>query len=117
MRKLLVHRDYNTVQASAVPLGNVDTDPVAEARLPFPIYGTFMDITENAGEGQFNALQLELQRRFKSGLRGQRRVHAGGLRQQRAGQRQQHDRRRAVRPVRHREGPRARSERRQAPRS
>ena len=29
MRKLLVHRDYNTVQASAVPLGNVDTDPAA----------------------------------------------------------------------------------------
>src|SRR6266516_4317228 len=27
-----------------------------------------MDITENAGEGQFNALQLELQRRFKGGL-------------------------------------------------
>ena len=68
MRKLLVHRDYNTVQASAVPLGNVDTDPVAQARLPFPIYGTFMDITENTGEGQFNALQLELQRRFKDGF-------------------------------------------------
>ena len=69
MRKLLVHRDYNTVQASAVPLGNVDEDPVAQARLPFPIYGTFMDITENAGEGQFNALQLELQRRFRAGSR------------------------------------------------
>jgi Carboxypeptidase regulatory-like domain len=68
MRKLLVHRDYNTVQASAVPLGNVDTDPAAHARLPFPIYGTFMDITENTGEGQFNALQLELQRRFKNGF-------------------------------------------------
>jgi hypothetical protein len=68
MKKLLVHRDYNTVQASAVPLGNVDTDPAARARLPFPTYGTFMDITENKGEGQFNALQLELQRRFKGGL-------------------------------------------------
>ena len=68
MKKLLVHRDYNTVQASAVPLGNVDTDPAARARLPFPIYGTFMDITENSGEGQFNALQLELQRRFKNGF-------------------------------------------------
>ena len=68
MKKLLVHHDYNTVQASAVPLGNVDTDPVAKARLPFPIYGTFMDITENTGEGQFNALQLELQRRFKAGF-------------------------------------------------
>jgi hypothetical protein len=68
MRKLLVHHDYNTVKASAVELGNVDEDPVAHAKLPFPIYGTFMDITENAGEGQFNALQFELQRRFKAGF-------------------------------------------------
>jgi hypothetical protein len=68
MRKLLVHRDYNTVQASAVPLGNVDEDPAARARLPFPLYGSFMDITENTGEGQFNALQFELRRRFKNGL-------------------------------------------------
>lgn len=68
MRKLLVHRDYNTVKASTVPLGDVDEDPAARARLPFPIYGTFMDITQNSGEGQFNALQFELQRRFKGGL-------------------------------------------------
>ena len=68
MRKLLVHRDYNTVKASPVPLGNVDEDPEAHARLPFPLYGTFMDITQNTGEGQFNALQLEVQRRFRSGL-------------------------------------------------
>jgi hypothetical protein len=68
MRKLLVHHDYNTVKASPVELGNVDEDPEAHARLPFPIYGTFMDITENSGEGQFNALQFELQRRFKGGL-------------------------------------------------
>ncbi len=68
MRKLLVHRDYNSVQASAVPLGNVDEDPASRARLPFPIYGTFMDITENRGEGRFDALQIELQRRFRAGL-------------------------------------------------
>ena len=68
MRKLLVHRDYNTVKASNVPLGNVDEDPEAHAKLPYPIYGTFMDITQNAGEGQFNALQFELQRRFRAGL-------------------------------------------------
>jgi hypothetical protein len=68
MRKLLVHRDYNSVQASPVPLGDVSQDPASRARLPFPIYGTFMDMTENRGEGQFNALQLELQRRFKAGL-------------------------------------------------
>ena len=30
MKKLLVHRDYNTVQASAVPLGNVDDDPASQ---------------------------------------------------------------------------------------
>jgi hypothetical protein len=68
MRKLLVHRDVNTVKASNVPLGNVDEDPDAHARLPFPLYGTFMDITQNAGEGRFDALQLELQRRFRHGL-------------------------------------------------
>ena len=68
MRKLLVTRDYNTVKASTTELGNVDEDPDAHAMLPFPIYGTFMDITENTGEGQFNALQLEVQRRFKAGF-------------------------------------------------
>jgi carboxypeptidase family protein len=68
MKKLLVHRDHNTVKASAVPLGDVDEDPAARARLPFPLYGTFMDITENSGEGQFNSLQFELLRRFKGGL-------------------------------------------------
>ena len=51
-----------------MPLGDVDDGSRAKARLPFPIYGTFMDITENRGEGQFNALQLELQRRFRSGF-------------------------------------------------
>jgi hypothetical protein len=68
MRKLLVNRDYNSVQASAVPLGDVNEDLEARQRLPFPIYGTFMDITENRGEGQFHALQLELQRRFRGGF-------------------------------------------------
>ena len=68
MRKLLVHRDANTVKASNVPLGNIDEDPDAHARLPFPLYGTFMDITQNAGEGRFDALQLELQRRFRHGF-------------------------------------------------
>jgi hypothetical protein len=68
MRKLLVHRDYNTVKASAVPLGDVDEDPEAHARLPFPLYGTFMDVTQNTGEGRFDALQLELQRRWRGGL-------------------------------------------------
>lgn len=68
MKKLLVHREYNSVRASTVPLGNIDEDPEAIARLPFPLYGSFLNITGNHGEGQFNALQLELQRRFKGGL-------------------------------------------------
>jgi hypothetical protein len=68
MRKLLVGRDNNTVQASPVPLGDITEDPEARARLPYPLYGTFMDITTNAGEGQFNALQFELVRRFRHGF-------------------------------------------------
>jgi hypothetical protein len=68
MRKLLVTREYNSVPASNVPLGDINEDPEARARLPFPLYGSFLNITENTGEGQFNALQLELQRRFKGGF-------------------------------------------------
>ena len=68
MRKLLVTTEDNSVQASAVPLGDINEDPVAQARLPYPIYGTFLNMTTNAGEGQFNALQLELNRRFRRGF-------------------------------------------------
>ena len=68
MRKLLVSRDVNTVKASDVPLGDVNEDPDAHAMLPYPIYNTFMDITSNAGSGQFNALQLEVVRRFRHGF-------------------------------------------------
>ncbi len=68
MRKLLVSRDNNTVKASDVPLGDVNEDPEAHAMLPYPIYGTFMDITSNAGSGQFNALQFEVVRRFRHGF-------------------------------------------------
>ena len=82
MRKLLVHRDYNTVKASAVPLGNVDEDPEAHAKLPYPIYGTFMDITQNSGEGQFNALAARAAAAFPGRARAQRRLHARRLRQQ-----------------------------------
>ena len=49
-------------------LVNVAEHPAAPARLPYPVDGNFMDITENTGSGQFNALQFELQRRFKAGL-------------------------------------------------
>jgi hypothetical protein len=66
MRKLLVDRDYNTLQASTVPFD--PAEPSDYARLPFPLYGYYMDVVSNAGSGQFNALQLELQRRYRSGL-------------------------------------------------
>ncbi len=68
MRKLLVTREANSVQASAVPLGDIYEDPVAQARLPYPNYGTFLNMTTNAGEGQFNALQLEINRRWRRGF-------------------------------------------------
>jgi hypothetical protein len=66
MRKLLVDRDHNTLQASTVPFD--PSVPEDYARLPFPLYGYFMDIVSNAGSGQFNALQLELIRRYRNGL-------------------------------------------------
>ncbi len=68
MRKLLVTREANSVPASAVPLGDIYEDPEAQARLPYPLYGTFLNMTTNAGEGQFNALQLELNRRWRRGF-------------------------------------------------
>src|SRR5690606_7934276 len=68
VRKLRVPREANTVPASAVPLGDIYEDPEAQARLPYPIYGTYMNMTTNAGEGQFNALQLELNRRWRRGF-------------------------------------------------
>ena len=67
MRKLLVDRDFNTHagQHRAVrPASNPDD----LARLPFPLYGFYMDIVGNRGEGQFHAAQLELLRRWRGGL-------------------------------------------------
>jgi hypothetical protein len=66
MRKLLVDRDYNTLQASTVPFD--PSDPADYARLPFPLYGYYMDIVSNAGSGQFHSGQIELLRRWRSGL-------------------------------------------------
>ncbi len=114
MRKLLVDRDLNTLPASTVPFD--PPIPADYARLPFPLYGYFMDIVSNAGSGQFHAVQLELIRRWQGRSGVQRRLHAGPLRQQCSGHRQQHDRSGPVRSLRHRKGSRSRSERRQAPR-
>jgi Carboxypeptidase regulatory-like domain len=66
MRKLLVDRDYNTLQASTVPF---DPENSADyARLPFPLYGYYMDVVSNAGSGQFHSMQLEVLRRWRQGL-------------------------------------------------
>jgi hypothetical protein len=66
MRKLLVDRDYNTLRASTTPFD--PSVPEDYARLPYPLYGYYMDVVSNAGSGQFRALQLELQRRWRRGL-------------------------------------------------
>jgi Carboxypeptidase regulatory-like domain len=66
MRKLLVDRDYNTLKASTVDFD--PENPADYARLPFPLYGYYMDIVSNAGSGQFHSGQLELLRRWRSGL-------------------------------------------------
>ncbi len=66
MRKLLVDRDYNTLPASTTPFS--PDNPADYARLPFPLYGYYMDRVQNTGSGQFHAGQLELVRRWKNGL-------------------------------------------------
>ena len=113
MRKLLVDRDYNTLQASTVPFD--PEDPADYARLPFPLYGYYMDIVSNAGSGQFHARPARAAPPLAERAGLQRRLHARALGQQRAGYRQQHHRAGPVRSVRHRKGSRSRSERGEAP--
>jgi hypothetical protein len=66
MRKLLVTNEYNSIP------GNTQDFciwcPEDNYKRPFPLYGFYMNMTENTGEGQFHAGQIELQRRFKNGL-------------------------------------------------
>jgi len=66
MRKLLVDRNANTLQVSTVHFD--PDDPADYARLPFPLYGTFMDNVSNAGSGQFHSAQFEVLRRWRNGL-------------------------------------------------
>jgi hypothetical protein len=66
MRKLLVDRDMNTLPASTTPFD--PSNPDDYARLPFPLYGYYMDNVDNRGEGQLHVGQLELRRRFRNGL-------------------------------------------------
>jgi hypothetical protein len=65
-RKLLVDKDFNTLPASTVPFDSSNPDDLA--RLPFAPYGTFLDNVGNRGEGRYDSLQLELQRRWKGGF-------------------------------------------------
>jgi hypothetical protein len=66
MRKLLVDRDYNTLPASTTFFD--PSNPDDYARLPFPLWGYYMDNVQNSGSGQFHAGQIELVRRFRNGL-------------------------------------------------
>jgi hypothetical protein len=68
MRKLLVDRDANILRPSTEFFDGDLENPETRARLPFPQYGYYMDQVENTGSGQFHAAQLELVRRWKSGL-------------------------------------------------
>ena len=75
MRKLLVDRDYNTLPASTTPFD--PSVPEDYARLPFPLYGYYMDIVGNLGERPVPRLQLELHAALEGRSRRQRRLHAG----------------------------------------
>jgi hypothetical protein len=66
MRKLLVDRDHNTLPVSTVPFD--PENPADYARLPFPLYGYYMDNVSNAGSGQFHSAQFEVLRRWRNGL-------------------------------------------------
>ena len=114
MRGLLVDRDFNTMPASTVPFDS--SNPADLARLPFAPYGFYMDNVVNRGSGQLHAFQVELRRRWKDGFAVNVAYTYAHFEQQRPGLRQQHDRRRHVRPLRHLEGPGPRPERGEAPR-
>jgi hypothetical protein len=68
MRKLLVDRDANTLRPNTDFFDGDLSNPDTKARLPFPLYGYYMDQVENTGSGQFHAAQVELVRRYKNGL-------------------------------------------------
>ena len=96
---------------------SIPTDPDDRARLPFPLYGSYMDIVDNRGSGQFNAVQFEVLRRYKGGLALNAAYTLAHSDSNAPDTGNSDDRSGAVRSVRHREGSRSRPERRQAPRS
>src|SRR5262245_10279475 len=68
MRKLIVDRDANTIPANTEFFDGDLSNPDSVARLPFPLWGYYMDQVENTGSCQFHAGQIELQRRWRNGL-------------------------------------------------
>jgi hypothetical protein len=66
MRKLLISSMYNYLPASTnfFDISNPDD----YATLPYYPYGTWLNVTENRGEGQLHAFQAEVKRRWKGGL-------------------------------------------------
>src|SRR5262249_18993352 len=59
MRKLIVDRDMNTLQASTDFFDGDLSNPDSRARLPLPLYGYYADNVINAGSGQYHSLQVE----------------------------------------------------------
>jgi hypothetical protein len=79
MRKLLVSSMYNYLPAMTQaqceaagycrPGSPFDvSNPDDITKLPYYPYGTWANVTENRGEGQLHAFQVELKRRWKRGL-------------------------------------------------
>ena len=113
-RKLLNDVDFNTLPASTVPFindGNPDDARPAAVRAVRLLHGH----RRQPRRGPLRQHAAGAPAPVEGRLRGQRGLHAGPFRQQRARHGQQHDRTGPVRSVRHREGPRPRSERRETP--
>ncbi len=113
MRKLLVDRDHNTLQASAVPFD--PENPADYARLPFPALRLLHGLCAKSRQRSVQRAAargiapLARRRRTECG------VHACRLRWQRSRHRQQQPGASPVRSLRHRERSRSGSQRRQAP--
>jgi hypothetical protein len=67
MRGLLINPLVNSIPPSTTFFD--PTNPVDRQRLPLPLYNiNYTGQTRNGGSGQFNALQVELLRRYRNGL-------------------------------------------------
>jgi hypothetical protein len=68
MRNLLTLNEFNSLPASEPAYWFCSGCPEQNYERPFPLYGAWMNMTKNTGEGQFHAAQFELQRRWKNGF-------------------------------------------------